>query len=82
MGQRGWDQTGQGQGHVDGRCEGSKACVISGFRHHVDETCALLTGYAACSGNPLPTLRTTYRSLLQGSDRLSRSVSKEPLHAA
>jgi len=53
MGERGSDQTGQGQGQVEGRCERSKECVISGFLRHTDETCALLGGYAACSGNSL-----------------------------
>jgi hypothetical protein len=31
--------------------------MISGFRHDVDEICALLGFYAASSGNPLPTFR-------------------------
>ena len=41
-------------------------CVISGFRREVDEKCALLPCYAACSGNSLPTSR----------DNLSVSSSK------
>jgi hypothetical protein len=32
-------------------------CEISGFRHEVDENCALLGCYAMCSGNSLPTFR-------------------------
>jgi len=32
-------------------------CVISGFRHEVDENCTLLGFYAACSGNSLSTSR-------------------------
>jgi len=32
-------------------------CVIPGFRHEVDENCALLCYYAASSGNCLPTFR-------------------------
>jgi hypothetical protein len=31
--------------------------VISGFRHDVDEICALLGNYAVCSDNSLPTFR-------------------------
>jgi len=31
--------------------------VISGFRHEVDENCALLGYYAASSGNFVPTFR-------------------------
>jgi hypothetical protein len=31
--------------------------LISGFRHDVDEICALLGYYAAYSGNSLPTFR-------------------------
>ena len=30
-------------------------CKISGFRHEVDESCALLGYYTVCSGNSLPT---------------------------
>jgi hypothetical protein len=33
------------------------SCVISGFRHEVDENCALLGYYAASSGNFLPMFR-------------------------
>jgi hypothetical protein len=44
----GSDQIDPGQGQVD-----SKECAISGFHHDVDETCALLGGYVACSGNSL-----------------------------
>jgi hypothetical protein len=32
-------------------------CVISGFRRHVDENCALLGYYTASNGNYLPTFR-------------------------
>ena len=31
--------------------------MISGFLHEVDENCALLDYYAACSGTSLPTFR-------------------------
>jgi hypothetical protein len=41
--------------------------VISGFRHEVDENCALLGYYAASSGNFLQTFGTIYRSHLKGS---------------
>ena len=60
--------------------------VISGFRREVDETWVVLGYYAARSDNLLPTLRTTYRSHLQGSriftldngtDRLSRNVGNK-----
>lgn len=34
MEERGSDQTGQGEGQVDGRRERSKECVITGFRRH------------------------------------------------
>ena len=34
-----------------------RTCVISGFRHDVDEICDLLGYYATCSGNSLPTSR-------------------------
>ena len=37
--------------------EDVKTCVISGFRHEVDENCALLGHYAASNGNSLPTFR-------------------------
>ena len=33
------------------------ACVASGFRREVDGNCALLSYYAARSGNFLPTFR-------------------------
>jgi len=54
--------------------------VIWGFRRYVDENCALLRCYAACSDNSLPTFRDT----LEGeTDRLFRNVRKGlPLHAA
>jgi len=32
-------------------------CEISGFRRQVDDNCALLCYYAACSGNSLTTLQ-------------------------
>jgi hypothetical protein len=38
--------------------------VISGFRHEVDENCALVGYYAASSGNFLPTFRDNVRSHL------------------
>ena len=34
-----------------------RLCVISGFSREVNENCALLGHYAACSDNPLPTFR-------------------------
>ena len=42
-------------------------CMISGYRGEVDEMCALLGHYTACSVNYLPTFGTNYRSHLQGS---------------
>jgi len=36
---------------------GTVQCVISGFRHELDKTCAFLLRYAACGGNSLPTFR-------------------------
>ena len=67
--------------------------MISGFRCEVDENCALLSYYAACSANFLPTFRDNlsapsskviYRSHLQGSGRrrwnpigVSRNVGKK-----
>ena len=35
----------------------TKTLLISGFRHKLDEICALLGNYAAYSGNSLPTFR-------------------------
>jgi hypothetical protein len=35
-------------------------CVISGFRHEVDDNCPLLVYYAASSGNLLPTFRDIF----------------------
>ena len=37
--------------------ESSKHSITSGFRHEVDENCALLGVYAACCGNSLPAFR-------------------------
>lgn len=34
-----------------------RTCVISGFRHDVDDICALLGYYATRGSNSLPTLR-------------------------
>jgi hypothetical protein len=39
-------------------------CVFSGFCCEVNENCALLSYYAASSGNFLPPFQTTYRSHL------------------
>jgi len=51
--------------------------VISGFHRAVVENCALLSYYAASSGNLLPTFRE------DGTDWLSRNVgTKLPLFAA
>jgi hypothetical protein len=55
MEERGSGQADPREGQVDGRCERSNECVITGFRRHWDEICALLDGYAACSGKRLPT---------------------------
>jgi len=71
-------------------------CVISGFRHEVDEFYSLLGYYAASSGNSLPTFRDNlqvpssrvnkldnFLALRDGTDRLFRNVGKEvPLYAA
>jgi hypothetical protein len=68
--------------------------MISGFRHEVDETCALLGYYAARSGNFLPTfwnnlpvpssgMKGEFLSSEDATDRLSRNVGKKlPLLAA
>ena len=42
------------------------------FRCEVDEICALLGYYAACSGNPLPTFWDNLSALEDGTDGLSR----------
>ena len=65
---------------------------ILGFRREIDENCALLEYYAACSGNPYRRFGTIYPSPLQGSniigpwrwtERFSRNVGNEiPLHVA
>ena len=59
---------------------------ISVYRGEVDEMCALLARYTACSGNSLPTFGTTFRSHLQGSavqegffGLLTRNFGKELL---
>ena len=49
----------------------SLICMISDFRREVDENCALLGYYVACSGNLLPAMGKTYWSLVQVS-RCSR----------
>jgi len=41
--------------------------VISGFRHEVYENCALLSYYAASSGNSFPTFRDNLWTQIQGS---------------
>jgi hypothetical protein len=46
-----------GKGLVPSIGNYSKPSVISGFRRHVDDICALLGYYAALNGNPLPTFR-------------------------
>ena len=75
---------------------GSISCVMSGFRSEAAENCALLCCYAPSSGNFLPTFRDNisfrssgFKNLFgfmrreDGTDRLSRNVSKEsPLLAA
>jgi hypothetical protein len=48
-----------------------KIAMISGFRRHVDEICALLGCYEASSGNPLPTLQDNVSVL---SSRVSKSI--------
>jgi hypothetical protein len=64
--------------------EEEKVCVISGFRHEVDENCILLGYYAAGSGNFLPTLRDNlsvpnFVFLIpgDGTDNSSRNVDKK-----
>jgi hypothetical protein len=70
--------------------------VISGFRHNVDEICALVGYYAALRGTSVPTLRENIwvissrvkKSkekvfLEDGSDRLFPKVDTElPLYSA
>jgi hypothetical protein len=53
-------------------------CVVSGFRHEVDEKCALLECYAASSGNSLPTFRYNL-SHLQGLRIFLDSLDNWPL---
>jgi hypothetical protein len=59
--------------------------VISGFRRHVDEICALLGYYAAWCRNFLPTFRDVSIGLLSredGTDMLSRNFGKQLPHDA
>jgi hypothetical protein len=72
--------------------------MISGFRREVDEICALLGYYTACSGNSLLTFsifKVKNPKILgflivldfltpdNGTDRLSRNVGKElPVYTA
>ena len=60
--------------------------VTSGFRHDVDEICALLRYYAALSGSSVPTFRDNlsvhlqgldFSTLEDGTDRLSQNVGTE-----
>ena len=56
--------------------------VISGFRHEVEENCAVLGYYGASSGNFLPMFRDNLsvdpsKVLEYGTDRLSRNVCKK-----
>jgi len=61
-------------------------CVISVFRHEVDDHCALLGYYAASGGDFSPTFRdnisipsSRVKNLLLLTDRLSRNFGKELL---
>ena len=62
-------------------------CVISCFRHEVEENCALLGYYTANSGTSLTAVSgqqigPNFLTLENGTDRLSRNVGKElSLHA-
>jgi len=71
----------------------ARLCASAGYRHEVDEICALLEYYAACSGNSLPTFRNnlsvTYSRVKKSNKlsvpysrvRVSRNVGKElPLY--
>jgi hypothetical protein len=55
------------------RAEVLNCCVISGFRHHVDDICALLRYYITKSGNCVPTFRGNL------SVPLSRVKNSQPL---
>ena len=55
----------------------SYLCVITGFRHKVDENCTLL-GYYAASGGNYRRFGTTCRSLLQRSSIQKESPYKSP----
>ena len=62
--------------------------MISGFHRDVDEICALLGCYAACSGQFLTDVSgqpvgPIFKGQEDGTDRVSRNVCKDlPLHAA
>jgi hypothetical protein len=57
--------------------------VVSGFRREVNENCALLGNYAACSGNSLPSFRDNLSVLLwilaleERTDKFSRNNLKK-----
>jgi hypothetical protein len=53
---------------------------ISGFRHDVDELCALLGYYAASSGNPLPTFRDNVSLPYSRSPRKNSPLKMVPKH--
>jgi len=59
------------------------SCVISGFRRQIDENCALLSYYAACSGNFLSafwenlSVPSNSWRLKMGLDRFYRNVGKK-----
>jgi len=57
-------------------CKSLWSCVNSGFRREADENCALLSHYAASSGNLLPIFRDNLSVLLSGVGK------KQPLLAA
>jgi hypothetical protein len=58
-----------------------RSCVVWGFRREVDKNCALLSYYAASSGNFLPPFRDNlsvqFSKNDDGTDRLSRNAGKE-----
>ena len=51
-------------------------CIVSGFRHEVDENCAPLGYYAVCSGNFLASL-FGFLTPKYGTYSLSRNIGKK-----
>lgn len=74
--------------HVRGLIKNEWLNVVSDFRREVNENCALMGYYAACSGNSLSSFRNNLSVLIwilaleEGTDTFSRNIVKElPLHA-